>query len=133
MGVAAASVLGVLQAADAARLAAQHVNDEAVPSVRLLLALALQPSDARTHVLTALLDADDVVASQAAIALARAQVPRGVDRVLALRTSALPAARAIIARALATELDRTHDARALLRDPEASVRIATATAILHGA
>jgi SWI/SNF-related matrix-associated actin-dependent regulator 1 of chromatin subfamily A len=129
----AASALSVLDDADAAAMAAQRVDVEAVVSVRLLLALRLATGDPRTAALTELLKADDVVASQAAIALASTQTRSGIERVLALRSSKLPTARAIIARALARQLDRAHDARTLLRDPEASVRIATAAAILSGA
>lgn len=118
----------VEQVADAlsARLAV-----EGVPSVRLALALALGPARA-ADALHKLAAGDDVIAVEAAAALAANGDLPGLERLRALRASRLPAVRRVAYVALGRELGRVSEVRAGLSDTDAGVRLACAGAVLTG-
>jgi HEAT repeat protein len=112
-------------------LATARAEQEHVRGVRLCLALTLGAErPAGRSQLVELMNGQDVVAGEAAAELARHGDAAATARLLALMQSPQPVVRRIAVRALAQELDRPHDVRAALLDPDASVRIAAAGAIL---
>jgi HEAT repeat protein len=130
---AAAVALISLRDAQLMRAAEDQAKHEAVRSVRLSLALALGSDQASGRaLLTQLLSQKDVVSTEAAAELAR----RGDAQALFVLQNAVqdrdPLLRRIAVRALAADLGRGHDVRAALLDPDPSVRIAAAGAILAG-
>jgi HEAT repeat protein len=129
-GAAAVALMSLPSAAFTRPLAAERAAHEPVRSVRLCLGLALgDGADARA-LLAGLLTAADVVAAQAAAELARHGDASALHRLQNMLGSPDRDVRRVAADALGRTLDRPRDVRAALLDPDPSVRLAAASAIL---
>lgn len=114
-----------------ARVLRDRLEVESVPSLRLLLALALGPADSQAHAaLVALSALDTVTGAQAAGELASGWAP-ALARLHALQTHAAPLLRASVARQLARVPDQCAGVAPLLADAAWTVRLAAAGSALH--
>jgi HEAT repeat protein len=129
--VALMSLIGTARDPQLQALAAERAAHEPVRSVRLCLALALDPAHpARAKLLRDLIAARDVTSVQAAAELALRDDAGALAALRALTVQPEPSVRRAAVRALGHELGRGHEIRAALRDRDAAVRIAAAAAIL---
>ena len=113
-------------------VAAARAPREAARNVKLCLAVGMAPfRKERGELLRGLLTANDPTAVSAASELARGGDEKGLEFLqLRLQDKDAKMRRAVV-RALGGELERTYEVRGALRDPDAGVRMAAASAILR--
>ncbi len=113
------------------RAVKERLERETVPEIRLLLALALAPSDSQVRAtFLSLSKLSSVTGSQAALELARLGDETGLTVLRSLVASPVAAVRSSAARALGHELDHPEDIAALLLDEDPGVRRSAAGALL---